>query len=216
MTRWCLPPNRVAKRLSQPQQQLGLTVIELLITAAILLILLATLGVILSGTLGAYSTTAVSTGRQQRAASLTQTLRYEIALAGYRGTSSTPAELTEPTLEITRGSSPDDPDQLRLRYIEDRLTESGTPELVSARFLLEPESQQLIREDSQDRNVLAERVANFKVTTLTTPSGDTVEVQTATTPPASATNIGILVRYQDGRERTLYVTLNNPQEITFD
>lgn len=114
----------------------GFTIFELLLAAAILTVVLAMLGTLFASTTRAYRTNERLAERQQTEEIAAQLIKYEVGLAGYRGTvaaSFSGNTLTAPQLTITRGTS-GAPDTLQTRYFEDRFLSSGSYEQRDVTF----------------------------------------------------------------------------------
>lgn len=109
----------------------GFTLVELLLASAILVLILVALTSYLTTSVRAYETTEDLSDRQQEIEAAVNVLSYDLALAGYRGT--TPSQqgrtFSGPTLEVVKAADPADSDTLRLRYFEDdrRLFGSDPP-----------------------------------------------------------------------------------------
>jgi len=103
----------------------GLTLIELLIAAAIFVILLTGLAGLLASSLRAYRVNEQVSERVQDVEAAVRVLRSDVELAGYRGVDEdliddeTRSFGGQPTIVIT--TSDTGPDTLEVRYFEDRL-----------------------------------------------------------------------------------------------
>jgi prepilin-type N-terminal cleavage/methylation domain-containing protein len=109
------------------RRQHGITLVELLIAAAILSVLLGVLAAAFGLGARGYRATSDAALVQQRSEIASTLLSYEVGLAGYRGVGATYASntFTTPThrLVITRGSGGAS-DSIRTRYYEDRFLQT--------------------------------------------------------------------------------------------
>lgn len=102
----------------------GFTIVELLISAAILMLMLGALGSLFVGTNRAYSVNASITEGLGNVQGAIQSLRYDAGLAGYCGVT-TACERLPDALTIVVDAAADachDVSDLELRYVEDRFT----------------------------------------------------------------------------------------------
>lgn len=113
-------------------RQAGLTIIELLIAATIMLVILgAALSIYTSAVRANRTTTEVSEQRQEIQAAVAL-LQYEISLAGYRCVDAGAAtrSLAGTPLTVIDGGSGDVPDRIIVRYHEDRYVAGCTSQVV--------------------------------------------------------------------------------------
>lgn len=98
----------------------GLTVLEVLLAAAVLVILLGALAGVLASVRRSYQVTERTTREQETAELASQILHYDIRLAGYRGIDNEveSRNFSGPTLVVQEGDS----DSISVRYFEDRFT----------------------------------------------------------------------------------------------
>ncbi len=195
--------------------QRGFTLVELLVAAAIFIVLLGALtGLFVSSSRAYQRTGDISLAIQDEEAIL-QLLRYEFALAGYHGLGSGgPAEGTQ-TLTISRTG---DSDVVTIRYVEDEYVPSG-PEQREVTFSVDPTSGMLVRREpgTVDQEMVG-GVELLQVTGYIRRDRGIVPVMSqecngyCEVPQALA---GLLLRvaFADGSEWQFPVGLYNPQVI---
>jgi prepilin-type N-terminal cleavage/methylation domain-containing protein len=112
----------------------GFTLVELLIGMGIMVVVLSLVGAIFGSTASAYTVTAVAHEQHALSEATKQMLTYDLALAGYRGTSfdayATNA-FTGPTIAIVKGTSSTSSDTVAVRYFEDRYGSTGATETIA-------------------------------------------------------------------------------------
>jgi prepilin-type N-terminal cleavage/methylation domain-containing protein len=123
----------------------GLTLVELLISIAILGSILGVLSALFLSTNRAYERNQALSEAQQTVETTTQLLSYELALAGYRG-----VDVTAPGFTSRNFGGQDpvvvSPDRQRItvRYYEDRFV--GCPRLTEATFAVRTSAKALTRD----------------------------------------------------------------------
>lgn len=125
----------------------GFTVVELLITSTIFVVILVAVGSLLISSSQAYTVTTVRTEAIQDSEAVLQLMRYEVALAGYRGLAQ--ATYDRPfssgatdSIVVTRGGTGD---QLTVRYFEDRYLSSGDTGERVVTFRVDGDQHTLVR-----------------------------------------------------------------------
>ena len=205
----------------------GFTLTELLIAAAIMGIILATLGSLFVSSTKAYRANDEASALQQNSGAAERLLAYEISLAGYRGSDtnaqsrtfdSTPivgtvSPAAETTLAITTGSSATTPDTVAVRYYEDRFESGPTPS--SVQFSVDTKNNSLYRRKSTDtkREPLVQGVYNLKVLRYIREDGRACNTVPTSTPPAASTLVGLKLEltFTDQIKKQLVVTFPNKQ-----
>ena len=99
----------------------GLTLVEVLVAAAVLLLLLGLLGSLIRGAGDVYRTTDEIASREDRLDAVANVVRYDLRLAGYRGADG------DGTLPGGGPRVEAPSDQLIVRYVEDRYGSGTTP-----------------------------------------------------------------------------------------
>lgn len=177
-------------------------------------ILLSALAVLLSTTGRAYRANAKMSEAQQSAEAAVHLLKYELALAGYRGTdagSSLAARpLGGPGIAVTSAAGASD--TVSVRYYEDRV--SSSPELRRVTFSVRPDASNknmptLYRQESTNEPVVA-GVATLKVLSYYARGGSS---QTAMPPLDGLAGLTLRLSFVDPsvRDLTVAVALPNPQ-----
>lgn len=193
----------------------GFTLIELLVAATIFVVLLGALTSLFVSSSRAYRVTQERSEAIQDAEAVLQLLRYEFALAGYRGLGADSGTAAE-SLVIDRVG---DSHVITIRYIEDTYVQGGSAERVVT-FSVDPASRELIRSepDTVDQAMVG-NVAHLEVlgyirrdrqtVPLTDPDlcGGPCEV------PQALAGLLLRVGFADGSEWQFPVGLYNPQTI---
>lgn len=127
--------------------QAGFTLVELLITATIFIVILAAIGGLLVSSTRAYGVTSTRSEAIQDSEAVLQLMRYEVAMAGYRGLDEATYDrpftsgATESIVVDRQGSG----DSLTVRYFEDRyITGADTGERVVT-FRVDTDNNTLVR-----------------------------------------------------------------------
>jgi prepilin-type N-terminal cleavage/methylation domain-containing protein len=197
----------------------GFTLIELLLAAAIMGVILTALSGLFVSTTRAYRANEDISERQQNMEAATQLLKYEIALAGYRGTdvnsSSASRKLSGSSLTVIPGSG-SAPDILTIRYYEDRPPHSPeSPELQVVTYSVDKNSNNvwnLYRQQgtaSQAKQPAVEGVTNLKVTEYRLKNG----AASASMPSKIEDLAGMTLRltFVNGEMRTTTISLPSLQ-----
>jgi prepilin-type N-terminal cleavage/methylation domain-containing protein len=191
----------------------GMTLVELLVAAAMLGILLAALAGMFVSTHRAYRVTETVTERQQAVEALKHALIYDIGRAGYRGTSGTCGAggcfdsntFSASTLSITKAAS----DTVVVRYYEDpgRLFDGGTAYVLQTVTFTVSDGN-LVR----NGNTLVFDVTRLEVTEFVLRSGDSVAVTAGMSIPDDLAGLTINVTMLDGTVHEVLVGLDNLQQ----
>jgi Tfp pilus assembly protein PilW len=196
----------------------GITLVELLIAAAILGVLLAALTGLFTGSARGMQANQQLSDRQQNAAVAEQVLKYELGLAGYKGVTSNALTRTFPgdiTLAVTRGSSTS-PDTVRVQYYEDRLYGEGSAAVLrDVSFSVQTnkgKSYLARREGTGTTNNLVEGVTNLKVTNYVRRNGD-IDPATSTIPP-TLVGLQLELTFSDAPAKTVFISFQNPQHTS--
>lgn len=204
----------------------GITVVELLITMAIMVIVLAAIGGLLTSSTRAYTVTAERSEALQDSEAVLQLMRYEIAMAGYRGLEEHNFDrpfsggATE-TLNVRRGA---DGDTLTIRYFEDRyITGSDTGERLVT-FRVDPAIDTLVREERRPggggagtvvTELLVGNIASMEVLDVVDRFRYQVTIGTILADPDAKpeqmAGLNIRVTFVDGLEWEFLVGVSNPQ-----
>lgn len=186
----------------------GFTLLEILIAMSIFLVALVALtSLFISATRG-YETTERVSVRQQETSAALSVLRYELALAGYRGTceSSRSHSFSDPTFEVARGA---DTDTITVRYFEDRFpTSCGVEKEVSFYVDELPSGETaLFREGAADAEAIVNNVTGIQVFRYVTEEGGLTESM----PSAGFVGISLEVRWEDESVMRFIIGLKNRQ-----
>lgn len=202
----------------------GFTVVELLITASIFIVILAAvLGFLVSGT-RAYSVTSERSEALQDSEAVLQLLRYEVAMAGYRGIEASTYGRTftsgsDETLVVHRTS---DGDVLTLRYFEDRfISGSDTGERVVS-FYVDETSNALVRQETrpglsgsgQTTELMVGNISNMIVQDVIGRWREQVSVDAilgGADPPESIAGLNMVIQFVDGTDWEFLIGVSNPQ-----
>ena len=180
------------------KQRSGFTLIELLLAAAIMGIILSALGFLFSSTIRANQANTRVAESQQNAEAAIQLLKYEISLAGYRGTDINSKPINRPftgsTLTVTPESTTRD--RVSVQFYDDRpegaVTNTDNPAQRTITFGINGNSE-LTRQDSaaspSTAEPVVEGVTGLKVINYVLASGGT-----SPTMPAPADLRGITLR----------------------
>lgn len=110
-------------------RQAGMTLIELLVATALFLLLIGLTAQVFRGTRVAYEKNASVSNERQNLQSAIAQFRYEVSLAGYRGTdlgTFTGNSFTQEPFTVGNGAGPGNSDTITVEYYEDRYTSSTT------------------------------------------------------------------------------------------
>jgi Tfp pilus assembly protein PilW len=187
------------------RQRSGITLIELLIAAAIMIIVLTALTNLFVSTTRAYQANERASELQQNMEAAAQLLKYDIALAGYRGTENLCVSLGGAPISVTTGTGTN-PDSITVRYCEDRYS-SLTLQEVTFSISTASGVLNLFRQQGDSNQPIVEGVANLKVVSYRNGSG-TLQ----TTMPALNNLAGLTIRltFVNGATRDVSIVLHNP------
>jgi Tfp pilus assembly protein PilW len=113
----------------------GVTIVELLVAATVMILIMTLVIAIFGSTTRAYTVTATATESQAVIEATKQLLSYDLSLAGYRGTAFehyTANAFTGSTVAIEKAATTSESDRIALRYFEDRYGAGGAVETVVA------------------------------------------------------------------------------------
>lgn len=196
---------------------------------AIFVLLLAALGGLFASSTRAYSVNAERSEALQDAEAVVQLLRYELALAGYRGVGTdfdqafTLDAGAAETVAIERGT---DSDVITIRYFEDRyLGGGGDTGERRVSFSVDLDEGTLVRSELRSggaevsTGLLVGNVLDLRVLSLVAPDGSTVSVEDilvdeTTVAPDRLAGLLLAVDFIDGRVWEFMVGLTNPQVFT--
>lgn len=182
----------------------GLTLVELLISIAILGSILGVLSALFLSTNRAYERNQILSETQQTVEATTQLLSYELSLAGYRG-----VDVTAPGFASRDFGGQNvlvvSPDRQRItvRYYEDRFV--GCPRLTEATFAVRMSAKALTRD-----------VRTFECGERYNPSKTSSGAQQVVLGVTrlevlshSATGIQVRITFEGGSQRVIPVTFHN-------
>lgn len=203
------------------RQRSGFTILELLVAAAIMIVILGALSGLFASTVRANRTNTRSSEGQQNAEAAVQLLKSEVALAGYRGTDTQASFRTFPapttsTLDVTADSSTRD--RISVRFFEDRpngaVTNAGSPTVRTLTFGINSDSELTRQQDGGFNRAVVEGVTNLKVTSYRSLSSTGSVVTSPTMPTNKATLRGLTVRltFADTTTKDVAIALPNPQQ----
>lgn len=201
----------------------GFTLVELLLVAAIFIVVLAALGTFLVDGLRAYRVTTERSEAIQDSEAVLQLMRYEVGMAGFRGLGA--ATIARPfTLGsgdeaiLVRRPSGSTSDELTVRYFEDRyVTDSGERQVT---FTVT--SQTLVRQELRPGSAVATtellvgNVESMRVVEIVDrersrfATESLVGLPTASLPPELA-GLNVVVQFVGGREWEFLIGISNPQ-----
>jgi prepilin-type N-terminal cleavage/methylation domain-containing protein len=195
----------------------GFTLIELLISTAIMALVLVTLVALFSQSTKTLETNEAASERQQNAEAAAELLRYEVGLAGYRGTSSTALAsntFTGSTVSIGVNPSASASDTIAVQYYEDRFYDgSSTITLLSVTFSTGTDANGnpvlLRQQGSSGALAAAADVALLKVVKYVDRDGSIIDVSTTSTIPDALAAISIELTFADGDAGRFLVGFEN-------
>lgn len=207
----------------QENRSAGFTVVELLVASTIFLLILGSVGALLVSSTRAYSVTAVRSEAIQDSESVLQLLRYEVALAGYRGLGedATERDFTlggDETIIVRRTAAGD---EITVRYFEDRYIQSGDTGERSVTFSVAPATQTLVRQETRpggsptSTELLVGNIVRMEVVELVDrvreryPIGDLLAGSVE--PPDVMAGLNVHIQLADGLEWQFLVGVSNPQ-----
>ena len=224
------PPTRRASCEPVPvvlRSRAGFTIIELLIAALVMsVILLAATGLLVQSN-QAYRVNELASERQQEIEAAVKILSYDLALAGYRGT--TPAAyganvFTDATVEVDKGgATATGSDKLIVRYFEDtgRLfggqDTCGTPCIVT--YDVDDEDGVLLlyrQEGTAEERGIVQEVESFIVRQYITRAGKRCPFEGADPEecppfPEDLAALNVEITFSDGGMWRFPVGVSNPQ-----
>ena len=203
----------------------GFTVIELLVASAIIAIVLGATTALLVQSYQAYRLNQTLSERQQEIEGAVKILSYDVALAGYRGSTLSDMARTfgAPTIEVLKGVSAGGSDRLIVRYFEDsgRLFSStdscGSPCTVTFDVDEEEGVRLLYRQEggSPERGIVQE-VESFQVVQYISRGGRECTfgavVDEGCPPfPGDLAALNVQITFSDGGEWRFPVGITNTQ-----
>lgn len=200
----------------------GFTLIELLVTTAIFLSILIGVGAYLVAGTRSYEATSRRSEQFQDSEAVLQLLRYEAAMAGYRGISEAtydrPFTIGGPeTLELALSGSGG---RLTMRYFEDRYVGAGDTGERQVEFYVDAEEQALIREERRPGGVatvelMAGSVARLDILEVVDRDRIRYDINDiaigSVAKPSDVAGITLQVTFTDGRLWEFLIGLSNPQ-----
>jgi Tfp pilus assembly protein PilW len=194
------------------QRLAGLTIVEMLIAAAILGIVLLVLGNYLVVTNNAYDVTVDSIDELQEAQAAIKLLKYELSLAGYRGTDNSYDTNTfnnEQTLSVTRRNSGSD--DIEIRYFEDRFYDgTGSAALQTVTYSIVNGNLSRQAGATNQTIIAAEKL---KVTRYLKKTGLEVSALTVQSMPEDLVGFTLELTIS-GKTHTIAIGLNSSQDPT--
>ena len=190
--------------------QRGFTIVELLVAAAIFLVVLTSLGALFVSSSNAYRANERVSERQQEAEAAFQLLSYELGLAGYQGTLAS-QPLSGIPLVITKAASSSSSDSVEVRYYEDRFVTGER----RVRFGVDQANDVLYRkEDTGDEQVIVSNIANLKVVQYIRRNGLKLDATPGTAVPEDLAGLNMEVTFTDGSLWRFPVGLSNAPQAT--
>lgn len=199
----------------------GFTLVEMLIAGFVFALILGALtAYFVNATRGTGAMEAVS-NRQQELEAAVNVMSYDVALAGYKGT--TPDDVarafSNPSLSVTKGTGPNESDTLQVRYFEDseRLFGAdetcGSPCVVTYEVAEEDGTINLYRQEGTDpEKGIVQEVEHFKVIQYILRDGSQVAVTSSTTVPSNLAALNVEIAFATGGLWRFPIGLNNEQE----
>lgn len=197
---------------------------EMLVVMGIFVIVLAALGAFFTSSTRAYAVTSERSEALQDSEAVVQLLRYEIALAGYRGIGvdyDRAFTLDGAALESVIVERDADTDVLTIRYFEDRYLASGDSGERRVSFSVDSETDTLVREERRvvggavTTELLVGNIRDLRVLDLVAPDRTRVSVadiiDEVELEPDRLSGLIIVVDFTDGRRWEFMVGLTNPQ-----
>lgn len=201
----------------------GFTLVELLVTAAIFIMVLGALGGLLVSSTRAYEVNAVRSEALQDSEAVLQIMRYEVGLAGYRGlgaaTFDRPFTMGAPeTVEVRRLAAGD---ELTVRYFEDRYVAAGDSGERQVTFRVNAGTATLERVERRPgmgtagvTELLVGNIESMTVLDLVDPDRERVSVTDllgGSASPSALAGLHFLVTFVDDTEWEFLIGLTNPQ-----
>lgn len=196
----------------------GLTLVELLVASAVLLIVLsAALSMIVAG-LRVQRTAEDQSLRIQQTEAVVYLINYEVGLAGYTRTE-TPQAFSDPTgdtISVRLGGTGES-DRLRIRFFEDPdflpASDSGERRVE---YRVDPSRSALIRENMFTGAIeeLVGGVQAMKIVAFIDRNRDTLDQAAVEAGTAEIAGVRLTVTFDDSSEWTFLVGLYNRQRVT--
>jgi len=181
----------------------GFTVLELLLATAMLGTLLALLAGLLQGTQRAQDANEQLSLEQQSVEAASELLRYELSLAGFRGTDAAYGSRDFgglPALELSPSR-----DQIKVRFYEDKF--QPQPKLNEVVFKIKSDRTALVRKAGRGRfQEVARGVTGFNVTEFRLKNGG---VSTQVPDLAQLSGLTVQLSFADGSNRDIPVQFHN-------
>lgn len=212
-----MPTNRVG---GPHGREAGFTVIELLIASAIFVVIMGALTAYFVSSSRAMSVTEDLSDRQQEVEAAVNIMAYDLALAGYKGTTPTDVSrtFTQPSLVVEKAVGGGISDRMIIRYFEDshRLfggaETCGSPCMVTYEVDSEDGETNLYRQEGSDINRgIVQRVEHFKVIQYILRDGTTVDITSTTPVPKDLAALNIEIAFATGGLWRFPVGLSNVQ-----
>src|SRR5690606_32894270 len=196
----------------------GFTLIEMLIAGFVFALIMGALtAYFVNSTRGNRAMETVS-NRQQELEAAVNVMTYDVALAGYKGTTpdEVAREFANPSLVVTKASGPNNSDRLQIRYFEDshRLFGAdetcGSPCLVTYEVAEDAGTVNLYRQEGSDpEKGIVQEVEHFKVIQYILRDGSQLDVTSATPVPSNLAALNIEIAFATGGLWRFPVGLNN-------
>ncbi len=164
----------------------------------------------------------IASMRQQNAEAAAELLRYEIGLAGYRGTTSdaiTANTFTGATLSIGVAAADDDTDEITVQYYEDRFYDgvTTTPTLMSVTYSSGTDASGnpvlLRKQGTAAAQPAVASVSLMKAVMYVDRDGNVTDITTTSTIPEELAGISIELTFDDGSFGRFLVGFNNNQDV---
>lgn len=180
----------------------GLTLLELLIAGAVLVLLLLSLSQIFAASYRAYNVSEdVSESRQMRQAAI-ELVRYEVSLAGYRC-----ADADAESRDFGDLIFDSDADAISVRYYEDRFVD-GSCVLQDVEYYVDGNT--LWRADDDGATSVVEGVTGFEVVAWLNRASSQF-VDPARPPPSSLAGVKLRLAFLDGEDEVFTIGFRNVQ-----
>lgn len=217
--------STVLPRSTRSFDSVGFTVVELLITATIFIVILAAIGGLLVSSTRAYGTTAARTEAIQDSEAVLQLMRYEVAMAGYRG-----IEAGAYARSFTTGSDRSiivhrtpAGDELTMRYFEDRYLGSGDSGERVVTFRVDSDSNTLVRVEGRPggagtsftTELLVGNIAHMEVAEVVDRFRERFSIASLLADPGSGpelmAGVNVVVTFVDGLQWEFLIGVSNAQ-----
>lgn len=202
-------------------RQAGFTLVEMLIAGFVFALILGALTAYFVNATRGNSAMETISNRQQELEAAVNVMTYDVALAGYKGTTPTEVarEFSNPSLVVTKASGPNDSDRLQVRYFEDsnRLFGAdetcGSPCLVTYEVAEDGGTVNLYRQEGADpERGIVQEVEHFKVIQYILRDGSQIDITSTTPVPSNLAALNIEIAFATGGLWRFPVGLNNEQE----